>query len=139
MTVIEQLKSCLTKPNEMQTKTRKTIYRNTRGPNPLYDPDALPERTMQFMREFKDFENEEMRRKGKAEELDMHSAQYEIRKILETNDIGRSNLMNRMQNIEQTFMQHTDPEGVFLATKTKQESANDQNDDDAGEESKEHK
>jgi len=46
MKVIEELKSCLTKPQEMSTKTRKSIYRNTRGPNPLYDPNALPERRM---------------------------------------------------------------------------------------------
>lgn len=25
----------------------------TRGPNPLYSPDALPERTMQFLKEFR--------------------------------------------------------------------------------------
>lgn len=129
MTVIEQLKSCLTKPLEMQTKTRKAILRNTRGPNPLYDPDALPERTMQFMREFKDFESEENKRKGKPEEFDIHEEQYEIRKILETKDIGRSNLVNRMQKVEQTFLQNTDAEGAFLTNKNKPELATDNIDD----------
>jgi len=33
----------------MQTKTRKGILAMTRGPNPMYSPEALPERTMQFL------------------------------------------------------------------------------------------
>lgn len=116
MTVVENLKSCLTKPNEMQTKTRKSIYRNTRGTIPLYDPDALPERTMQFLREFKGFETEEAKRKPKVEEFDVHEAQYVVWKILQANDKGRATLMNRMQDVEQTFMQHTDTNGAFLAS-----------------------
>ena len=51
MTVIEELRANLSQPLEMQTSTRKSIYKNTRGPNPIYKPDALPSRTMQFMKE----------------------------------------------------------------------------------------
>ena len=51
MTVIEELRANLSFPLEMQTSTRKSIYKNTRGPNPLYKPEALPSRTMQFMKE----------------------------------------------------------------------------------------
>ena len=46
MKVIEELKSNLIHKTEMSTKTRKSIYRNTWGPKPLYDPNGLPERTM---------------------------------------------------------------------------------------------
>ena len=46
MTVIEELRANLSFPLEMQTSTRKSIYKNTRGPNPLYKPEALPSRTM---------------------------------------------------------------------------------------------
>jgi hypothetical protein len=51
--VIEEIKTCLTKPQEMSAQTQKAIQRNTRGPNPLYRPDVVPERTMQFIKEFK--------------------------------------------------------------------------------------
>ena len=50
MAVIEELKSNLTRPQDMKTETRKSIHRNTRGPNPIYRKDALPARTMMFMR-----------------------------------------------------------------------------------------
>lgn len=89
MKVIEELKSCLTKPQEMSTKTRKSIYRNTRGPNPLYDPNALPERTMQFMREFKDLGNEGNKRKATGTgDFNVKEAQYDLRQILDKGEGG---------------------------------------------------
>jgi hypothetical protein len=62
----------------MSTKTRKSIYRNTRGPNPLYDPDALPERTMQFMREFKDIGNDTKRKTTGTSDFNVNEAQYDL-------------------------------------------------------------
>jgi response regulator RpfG family c-di-GMP phosphodiesterase len=77
MKVIEELKSNLIHKTEMSTKTRKSIYRNTRGPKPLYDPTVLPERTMQFMREFKDIGDEDKKKTGTMG-FNVNEAQYNL-------------------------------------------------------------
>jgi hypothetical protein len=77
MKVIEELKSNLIHKTEMSTKTRKSIYRNTRGPKPLYDPNGLPERTMQFMREFKDIGDEDKKKTGTMS-FNVNEAQYNL-------------------------------------------------------------